>query len=82
MDFATATFKNFENIEGHDIYDRAEVFGDFLQYMKDNGHMNYRLQNFSGCGPEMRVKTSMHQNGYDYVSLYRMITWGLHTHQK
>ena len=82
MDFATATFKNFENIEGHDIYDRAEVFGDFLQYMKDNGHMNYRLQNFSGCGPEMHVKTPMHQNGYDYVSFVSNDYLGFTQHPK
>ncbi|MBB6498371.1 aminotransferase class I/II-fold pyridoxal phosphate-dependent enzyme [Pedobacter cryoconitis] len=68
MDFANATFKNFENIKGHDIYQRAEVFGEFLQYMKDNGHMNYRLLNSSGCGPEMYVNTGVHQKETSYVS--------------
>ncbi|RAJ28323.1 aminotransferase class I/II-fold pyridoxal phosphate-dependent enzyme [Pedobacter cryoconitis] len=82
MDFATATFKNFENIEGHDIYARATVFGNFLQYMKDNGHMNYRLQNFSGCGPEMCVKTSIHQNGFDYVSFVSNDYLGFTQHPK
>jgi len=68
MDFANATFKNFENIEGHDMYQRAEVFGDFLEYMKDNGHMNYRLLNYSGCGPEMYVNTNVHEEETSYVS--------------
>lgn len=57
IDFTKASFRNFENIPGLDAIARAEVFYDFLGFMKSSGHMNYRLVNQSGCGPEMDVIT-------------------------
>ncbi len=55
IDFTKASFRDFEDIPGLDAVQRANVFYDFLDYMKQNGHMNYRLLNLSGCGPEMKV---------------------------
>ena len=43
---------------------RAEVFYDFLKFMKSNGHMNYRLKNFSGCNSEMCVEIENKNNNY------------------
>ncbi|TDE13220.1 MULTISPECIES: aminotransferase class I/II-fold pyridoxal phosphate-dependent enzyme [Dyadobacter] len=57
IDFTKASFRDFENIPGLDAIARAEVFYDFLGFMKNSGHMNYRLVNQSGCGPEMDVLT-------------------------
>jgi glycine C-acetyltransferase len=57
IDFTKASFRDFENIPGLDAIARAEVFYDFLGFMKNSGHMNYRLVNQSGCGPEMDVIT-------------------------
>ncbi|OJV20454.1 MAG: 2-amino-3-ketobutyrate CoA ligase [Dyadobacter sp. 50-39] len=57
IDFTKASFRDFENIPGLDAIARAEVFYDFLRFMKNSGHMNYRLVNQSGCGPEMDVIT-------------------------
>ena len=57
INFATASFRDFENIPGLDAIERADVFYDFLEFMKDSGHMNYRLVNSTGCGPEMNIIT-------------------------
>lgn len=54
IDFTTATFKDFENIAGLDMMERANVYYDFLDYMKSNGH-RYRLQNNTGCSSIMNV---------------------------
>jgi len=57
IDFTKASFRDFENIPGLDAIARADVFYDFLGFMKNSGHMNYRLVNQSGCGPQMDVIT-------------------------
>jgi glycine C-acetyltransferase len=55
INFSTATFKDFENIPDHDMMERADVYYDFLEYMKTNGHHHYRLQNNTGCSSVMQV---------------------------
>lgn len=64
IDFRKATFKDFENIPGADMSQRAEVFYDFLNFMKSNGHMNYRLKNFSGCNSIMNVEIEKKNDNY------------------
>lgn len=56
INFSTATFKDFENIPGFDMMERADIYYDFLEYMKTNGH-RYRLQNNTGCSSVMNVGT-------------------------
>lgn len=53
IDFNTATFKDFENIPGQDIFKTAEQFQNYLDFLKNNGHLNYRIQSLSPVGPEM-----------------------------
>ena len=64
INFKTATFKDFENIPGLDISQRAEVFYEFLNFMKSNEHMNYRLKNFSGCNSVMDVEIEDENKSY------------------
>ncbi|AZA57637.1 aminotransferase class I/II-fold pyridoxal phosphate-dependent enzyme [Chryseobacterium shandongense] len=54
INFSTATFKDFENIPGMNMMERADIYYDFLEYMKENGH-RYRLQNNTGCSSVMEV---------------------------
>ncbi|MDR6157550.1 glycine C-acetyltransferase [Chryseobacterium sp. SLBN-27] len=54
INFSTATFKDFENIQGMDMMERSDIYYDFLEYMKKNGH-RYRLQNNTGCSSVMSV---------------------------
>lgn len=50
------TFKDFENIPEVNIMQRAAAFDDFLDYLADNGRLNYRLENQTGCAHELTVK--------------------------
>jgi len=52
-DFTKASFKDFENIPRQDIFTTAEEFQQYLDFLKDNGHLNYRIQSLSPVGPEM-----------------------------
>jgi glycine C-acetyltransferase len=51
--YENASFKDFENIEGQNIYTTASQFKDYLDFLKVNGHLNYRIESLSPCGPEM-----------------------------
>lgn len=67
IDFATATFKDFEDIPGLDAFQRAKTFRKFTDYMAENGHMNYRLITFTGCSPEMDIKTPYDDKPRRYI---------------
>ncbi|GAA4910096.1 aminotransferase class I/II-fold pyridoxal phosphate-dependent enzyme [Mucilaginibacter defluvii] len=53
IDFSTASFKSFENISGQDAYATAAQFQEYLDWLKNNGHLNYRIESQSPVGPEM-----------------------------
>lgn len=69
IDFNKATFRDFENIPGMDIRRRAAIFTRFLRFMKENGHLNYRLLNHSGCAPEMRIALPGANTHETFISL-------------
>lgn len=52
-DLENASFKDFENMEEMDISAAAAEFSRYLNFLKANGHFNYRIESFSHCGPEM-----------------------------
>jgi glycine C-acetyltransferase len=55
IDFNNASFKDFENIEGQDIYETAKEFAAYLDFLRANGHLNYRIESLSPVGPEMNL---------------------------
>lgn len=55
INYATASFKNFENIPGLDSFQMAKEFQLYLDFLKNNGHLNYRLESISPVGPEMEL---------------------------
>ena len=70
IDFATASFKNFENIDGLDAFERARVFQQFTDYMLQQGQMNFRfLTSEIGSGPEMWVTSPFNRTLKKCVSL-------------
>src|SRR5690606_22163149 len=77
IDFLTATFKDFENIPGYDMMQRADIYSDFLDYMQSNGH-RYRLRNNSACSSVINVGES-HK---DYVSFVTSDYLGFTQHPK
>lgn len=82
IDFTKATFKDFENIPGLNAFERATFFCSFLEYMKDNGHMNYRLLGLSGCKPEVNIIEPQSNQPADYVSLVSNDYLGFTQHPK
>ena len=55
IDFEKASFKVFENIEGQDIYATTLEFKKYLDFLRSNGHLNYRIESLSAVGPEMNL---------------------------
>ena len=55
INYLTASFKDFENIPGLDIFQRAGEFDRYLDYLQANGRLNYRFVTHSGCLPEVEV---------------------------
>ncbi|MFS2187230.1 aminotransferase class I/II-fold pyridoxal phosphate-dependent enzyme [Mucilaginibacter sp. Mucisp84] len=53
IDFNKASFKDFENVPGQDIFETAKEFQRYLDFLKSNDHLNYRIQSLSPVGPEM-----------------------------
>ena len=43
INFEKASFKDFENIPNLNAFERAEVFHEFTNYMKENGQMDFRF---------------------------------------
>ncbi len=56
IDYAKASFKEFENIPEMDIMQRFSEFNAYLNYLDDKGHLNYRIENSTGCGPSLRLR--------------------------
>jgi glycine C-acetyltransferase len=70
IDFAKASFKDFENVTGLDAFERAAYFQKFTDYMLKNGQMNFRfLTSEAGCGPEMWVSSPFNVHPKKCVSL-------------
>lgn len=80
IDFTTATFKDFENIPDFNILQRAEAFSDFLEYMKSNGRMHYRLRNTTGTNATLNV--SIADQNKQYVSFVSSDYLGFTQHPK
>lgn len=68
IDFTKASFKDFENIPDLNIYQRAHVHEGYLNYLRENEFMNYRLLANSGCGPEIGLEEDGYIKKGDYIS--------------
>jgi glycine C-acetyltransferase len=55
IDFKNASFKDFENIAGQNVFETASAFREYLEFLKANGHLNYRIESQTPVGPEMKL---------------------------
>ncbi len=55
INYVQASFKDFENIAGQNIYATALEFQQYLDFLKANGHLNYRIESLSSVGPRMKL---------------------------
>jgi len=81
INYEKASFKDFENIPGVGPYKWAAAFGNYLDYLNQNGHMNYRLETSSGCGPVVDMDLPDNPNK-QFVSLVSNDYLGFTQHPK
>jgi len=82
IDFAKASFKDFENIEQYSVWQRADIHYEFLEYMKKSGHLNYRLLGNSGCGPILELEKKDKSGSDKFISLVSNDYLGFTQHPK
>lgn len=81
IDFEKASFKDFENIPGLDPYGWASLWNDYVNDRTSVGQFNYRQENLSACGPEMKLDI-MGNEHRDFVSLVSNDYLGFTQHPK
>ncbi|ETZ19179.1 aminotransferase class I/II-fold pyridoxal phosphate-dependent enzyme [Pedobacter sp. V48] len=69
INFPKASFKDFENPAGLDAYQRAALFNEYLDFLQDRGHLNYRLVGLTGCGPMVDLDIPGFGGPRSYVGL-------------
>lgn len=68
FDFSKVSTKDFEDIEGMNIFQRAEAFQGYLDYLDNNGFLNYLLKADSGCNSEVELAETKHIKNGSYIS--------------
>ncbi|MEO7214529.1 MAG: aminotransferase class I/II-fold pyridoxal phosphate-dependent enzyme [Mucilaginibacter sp.] len=81
-DYTNTSFKDFENIGGQDVFTTAAEFQEYLNYLKANGHLNYRIESLSPVGPEMDLMLPGHSKPTRSVCLVSNDYLGFSQHSK
>ncbi|CAM4207931.1 glycine C-acetyltransferase [Pedobacter westerhofensis] len=69
LDFKKASFKDFEDPAGLDAYQRAVYFNQYLNFLEDEGRLNYRFETSSAGGPEIELNIPALGGVGKYISL-------------
>jgi len=69
IDFKIASFKDFEDPDGYDAYQRAAYFNEFLDYLDSQDRLNYRFETCSSPGPEVELNIPSLGGINKYISL-------------
>ncbi|GEM52746.1 2-amino-3-ketobutyrate CoA ligase [Empedobacter brevis NBRC 14943 = ATCC 43319] len=68
FDYTKTSTKDFEDIQGMNIFQRAEAFQGYLDYLDNNGFLNYLLKADSGCNSEVELAETKHIKNGSYIS--------------
>lgn len=81
IDYAQASFKDFEHMPGLNMYETAQEFWNYVDDWESRGHWNYRQECVSGCKPMVDViaRGKLYK---DCVALVFNDYWGLTQHPK
>ncbi len=82
MDFTKATFKDFENVEKLDIFQRAKLNNQYLNYLDKSRALNYQLLAISGCNSEIRLAKQKQLKEGSYISFVSNDYLGFSQHPK
>lgn len=66
--YTQSSFKDYEDIPELDVYQRAKAHTGYLNYLRENNFMNYRLLATSGCGPEIALAEDGYIKKGSYIS--------------
>ncbi|SEN01589.1 glycine C-acetyltransferase [Mucilaginibacter gossypiicola] len=80
--FQNASFKDFENVPGQDLYTTVNEFHEYLDFLRNNGHLNYRIESVSPVGPEMDLLLPGHTKTTRSVCLVSNDYLGFSQHPK
>lgn len=79
LDLAMASFKDFENPAGLNMYEKARLFHDYIGNWKSRGHWNFRQVGLSGARPEVELDLPGNPN-LSFVSVVSNDYLGLSQH--
>lgn len=82
IDYQKASFKDFENIPEMNFSERSAEFNSYLNYLDERGHLNYRIENLSACGPTLRLSSSWLSPETDFVNFVSNDYLGFTQHPK
>jgi glycine C-acetyltransferase len=68
FDYSKTSTRDFEDIPGYDIFQRAEAFQGYLDFLDHRGYLNYMLMAQSGCGSEIELAPTPHIEEGNYIS--------------
>lgn len=65
------SLKDFANLKDKDVFERSEIFQDYLEYLRSKDQLNYRIRCTHGSEPFARIiypKTGKEKHAISFIS--------------